>query len=222
MITSLRNAAVYDTAFVPQSLFSQAHSTTQFTEVGAGYISQLHSLQVVPDTLIWVQIRRIAGQPFQADPLCPTNGQEVPDRLAPVNGRTIPDDQQLAGDVTQQMLQKANHIRAAESPLLHHHQQGAIYGDATDGCYVVPGERHSEDRALSPRSIGAYLTGQQVEARFVYPDNGPSLFFRPLFSSGQRSVYQTAMAASSLWVARRTGFCMLQPISFRSRQTWAG
>ena len=219
MVTSFLDAATDDTAFMPQPLFGQAHSTTQFAEIGAAHISQLHSLQVVPDAFIRVQVWRIAGQSLQMDPFSTTIGQEVLDRLASVNGRAIPDHQQLAGDVTQQVLQKANHIRATESPLLYHQQQGAVHGDIADGRYVVSGERHSQDRGLTAGSVGAYHTGQQIEARFVYPDYGPSLFFRPLFSSGQRSAYQAAIAASSLWVARRMGFCTLQPISFRSRQT---
>ena len=136
---------------------------------------------------IRVQIGCIAGQPFQAKPLRTTIGQEVLDGLASVDRRAVPDHQQFAGDVTQQVLQKADHIRATESTLLCHQQQGAVYCDAADGRYVVLGQRNSQNGGLTARSVGAYQTGQQIEARFVYPNDGSALFFRPLFSSGQRS-----------------------------------
>lgn len=219
MVTSFLNAATDDTTFVPQSSNSQAHSATEMSEVGAAHISQLHSLQIVPDTFIGVKIRGIARQLFQANPPGTTVGQELLDGLATVDGRAIPDHQQLARDVTQQVLQKANHIRATISTLLYHQQQGTVQGDAADGRYVVPGQGHSQDGGLTAGSVGAYHAGQEVEARFVYPDDGSMLFVCPFFSAGQRSAYQAAIAASSLWLARRIGFCTLQPIAFRSRQT---
>jgi hypothetical protein len=41
-------------------------------------------------------------------------------------------------------------------------------------------------------------------------------------SMGQRSSFQRWMAVSSRWVARRSGFCRLQPPIFKMRPTWEG
>ena len=67
------------------------------------------------------------------------------------------------------------------------------------------GERHAEQRRLSPRRPGPYRQRQKIKARFVSPDDGRSLFVRPFFRVGQRSSYHVAILASLRCVARVMG-----------------
>jgi hypothetical protein len=100
----------------------------------------------------------------------------------------------MAGEIAQQVLQEADDVRTVEWTLLDQQEQAVIQGDATDGRQVVAGQRHVQDGRLRARSVGANHRRQQVEAGFVYPDDGLTPAVRPLFKVGQRSAYQAAMA----------------------------
>lgn len=218
MVTGLSNTALNHIRPVPQSCHGQSQLPAEFPDIGAAHVAQLYSLQVVPDALVWVKIRRISRQPFQTNPLSAPIGEKRLDWLPAMDRRAIPDHQQQPRDVPQQMLEKANDILGTVGTLLRHQQQGAIHGDSTDGRYVIPAEAHAQNGGLSSGSISTHQGGQQIEARFVYPDDRSTFFFSPFFSAGQRSVYHSLMAASSRWVARRIGFWTLQPMDLRSRQ----
>src|SRR5947208_2413727 len=86
-------------------------------------IAQLHALEVVPDALVRVEVRGVARERFEADASSAALSQEVLDRLATMDRGAIPDDQELAGDVAQQMLEEAHDIRALIRPFLHQHEQ---------------------------------------------------------------------------------------------------
>ena len=60
----------------------------------------------------------------------------------------------------------------------------------------------AEDGRLPARGVGPDRAREQVEARFVDPDDGPPLLVSPLFRAGQRSVRQASIAASFRWLAR--------------------
>ncbi len=133
--------------------------------------------------------------------------------------RTIPEHQELAGDVAQQMLEEAHDIQARVGMVLHQHQQSARWGDAADDRQMIVGQGQAEDGSLPPGSVGADSAGEQVEARFVDPDDGPSFLVSPFFRAGQRSVRQASIAASFRWLARSIGFWTLQPSARRSLPT---
>src|SRR5918992_6336092 len=102
-----------------------------------GNILQLHSLQVVPDPLIRVQLGGIGGQLLQMDSLPSWAGQEGFDLLAPVDGAAIPDDQQPHRDVGGQLLQEPRRIYTPQGPVLDPSVQPAVGGDATDYRQMV-------------------------------------------------------------------------------------
>jgi hypothetical protein len=216
------NASPNDVTLVAQPLGRQAQVVAKVRQVCTAEIPQLHPLQVVPDPLVRIQIRRVPGQRFQVEALGTTAGQEVFDRLAAMDRRAIPDHQQLAGNMAQQMAQEAHHILAAQGPLLDQEQELAIRGNTTDGREVIFGQGNPQDGRLAAGRIAPHPTGQQIEARFVYPDDGAVFGFGLFLSAGQRSVSQAAMAASSRWVARSVGCWGLQPMARRSRGIWAG
>ena len=81
---------------VPQPLCGLAQFGAKLRQITTADVLEFDSLEVVPDTLIRVQIGCIAGQAFQMDALGSTTGQKVLDDLTAMDGRAIPDDQQLA------------------------------------------------------------------------------------------------------------------------------
>ena len=67
----------------------------------AANVSRFTSLQLAPDTLCGIQIRRIRRELNQLHSLSATLFQELPDHHAPVRRQAIPNDHQLAGDMAQ-------------------------------------------------------------------------------------------------------------------------
>ncbi len=189
----------------------EAKVASELGEILAADVAQLHALEIAPDALVRVEVWSVARERLQADTSGATLSQEVLDRLATMDRGPIPDDQELAGDVAEQMLEKAHDIRALIGVLLHEHQQPARWSDATDNRQVITAQRQPEDGCLAARSVGPDGPGEQVEARLIDPDDGSPLLVSPLFRAGQRSVRQASMAASFRWLARWTGFCTLQP-----------
>ena len=185
----------------------------------AAEVPQLDVLEVLPDALVRVEVRGVAGELLQADALGGALHQEVLDRLATVDRGAVPEDQELAGDVPQQVLEEADDVRALVGVLLDEHQQASRRGDAADDRQVIAAQRRAQDRGLAARGVGPDGAGQQVEGGLVDPDDGAPLPIGPLFSAGQRSAYQASIAASSRWLARRTGFCTLHPAARRSFPT---
>src|ERR687892_394349 len=183
---------------------------------------QLHPFQVVPDSLIRVQLGSVGWQLLQMDALPGRAGQKGFNLLAPVDGAAIPDDQQPHRDVGGQVPQEAGHILAPEGPVLHPGVQPPMVGDAADHREMVPAQRCAEDRGLTPGSVGLDHQGQQVAAGLVYEDDGPAFLPGLFFKAGQRSFFQSWMAASSRWAARRTGCWRLQRYPLRMRPPWEG
>jgi hypothetical protein len=222
MVASFGDAALNDLWFAAHAPGGQPHLALELIQAGTAPVAQFHPLQMGPDPLVRVQVRRVAGQSLQPDAVGAAVRQKLLDRLAPMNGRAIPQDQELARNMPQQVAQEADHVGAAIGAELGRQQQLPDWGDRADGGYVVTGERHAQHRRLAPGRIGPDGGGQEVEAGLIYPDEGAAFGRRPLFRVGQRSPYQWAMAASSRWVARTIGCCTLQPMRARSRLTWAG
>src|ERR671918_758765 len=137
-------------------------------------ILQLHSLQVIPDSLIRVQLRSVGRQLLQVDSLPGRAGQKSFDLMAAMDGVAIPDDQQLHRDVGGQVLEEAGRILAPEGTVLHSGVQPAMGGNATNHREMVPAEGCPEHRSPALGSIGLDHQGQQVAAALVYEDDGPA------------------------------------------------
>lgn len=211
MVAALPHAALDDVTLMAKTSGGQAEVASQVRQVLAADVAQLDVLEVGPDALVRVQIGSVAGQLLQADSLGATLGQEVLHGLAAMDRGAIPEHQELARDVTEQMLQKADDIRALVGVLPHVHQQPAVRGDAADDRQVITAQRRAEDGRLPARGVGPDGAGQQVEAGLVDPDDGPTLPVSPFLRAGQRSVRHASIAASFRWLARWTGFWTLQP-----------
>jgi len=185
-------------------------------QVLATKISKFDMLQMVPNSLIWIQVWCIPGQTFQPNPLGGACGQERLDGLTPVNGCTIPDDEQLAFNQDQQLLQKGNDCRAVESLGLHAQIEFTRWGDSTDDRVVIPGELTAQNRCLAHGRPGTHHTWQQIEGGFINEQKRAFFGYGSFFSSGHVTATHCSIAASSRWLARTSGRCALQP-SCRSK-----
>ena len=88
---------------------------TQLSERSGTEIRQLMLFPVRPQILYWVQFRRIAGKKLypQTPSLLPN---EVPHRSATMTRQTVPDNQQLAGNMAQQMREKLDDLPLRIAP----------------------------------------------------------------------------------------------------------
>src|SRR5437763_3285083 len=78
----------------------------------AHQILQFDMLEILPDPLVRIEIGRIAGQSLQMDAMGTTCGEKVFNRLPTMNRGSIPHNQQLARNVSQDVLEKPHHVRA--------------------------------------------------------------------------------------------------------------
>lgn len=127
----------------------------ELSEVPTAAILEFDALQSVPDALGWVQVRRIAGQPFEMQPCGRAGCQEVFDRLTFVDRSAIPDDEDFAADLAQQLAQKAHdslvHIRL----FLLLQEQTPVEGEPADDREMVAGEGHVQHRGVPAWRPGA-------------------------------------------------------------------
>ena len=202
IVAALPHAGLDDVAFMPKAGCGEAEVTSEVWQVLTADVAQLDVLEVVPDALVRVKVRGVAGELLELDAPGAALGQEVFDWLAAMDRGAVPDDQELAGDVAEQVLEEADDVRTLVRVLLDQHQQPTRRGDAADNGQMVTAQGEAEDRRLAARGVGPDGAGQQVEAGLVDPDDGPSFLVRPFLSSGQRSVRQASIAASLRWLAR--------------------
>lgn len=219
MVPTLPHAALDDVPFVAQATGGEAKLASEVWQVLAGDVAQLDVLEGGPDALVRVEVRGVAGELLELDASGAALGQEGLDRLATMDRGAVPQDQELAGDVAEQMLEEANDVRALVGVLLHAHQQPAIRSDAADDRQVVAAQRQAEDGRLTTWGGGPDGAGEEVEAGLIDPDDGSSFLVGPFFRAGQRAVRQASIAASFRWLARWTGFWTLQPAARRRLPT---
>ena len=205
-----------------EPLNRQAQFEPEFRQIVAADVAQFKVLEIVPDPFVRIQFRGVARELLEVQPRGGPLGQEVAHRLRAVDRSAIPNDQQLAWDLAEQVLEKADNIWAPEGALLHLEQQAARLGEPADHGQMVMGERRVQQGRLAPRGVGADDARERVEGRLVYPDERTLLALRFALRAGQRSAVQARMASSSRWVARKPGFWTLQPHARRRRLTCAG
>ncbi len=82
-----------------------------------------------------------------------------------MNTGSIPDDQQLARQVPQQMLQEIDYLLATDGVLMHLHQQFATRRDTTDDRQMIIAAGSITTWCFPFWRIGPHGGGQQVEGR---------------------------------------------------------
>ena len=157
---------------------SEAQLIPEFGEIVTTHILQFDPLQIAPDSLVRIEVRRVARQPFEMNALGSTRRQKILNGVAAVDRCTVPQNQHLARDVPQHMLEKAYDIRAPIGSLLDLQQQLPIRGDRTNRRQVVVAQGDAQQRRLPTRRIGTHQCRQQIEAGCVYPDQGAPFLLR--------------------------------------------
>lgn len=174
----------------------EAKLASELAKGRAADVAEFDALEVVPDTLIRIELWGVARQALQLEAAGAAVSEEVFDGLTAMDRRAIPDDQELAGDVAEQVLEEAHDIGACVRPFLHQHQQPIVRRDRADDREMIAAQRQTEDRGVPPWGVGADRAGEEVEARFINPDDRPPLLVSPLFRTGHRSVSHASIAAS--------------------------
>jgi hypothetical protein len=75
---------------VAQALLGTAHCDGKRGQVRTTTVAQLDPLEVAPDPLVRIKLRRIAGQLLQVQAFASTLAQELFDGLAAMDGRPVP------------------------------------------------------------------------------------------------------------------------------------
>lgn len=194
-----------------QALLGQPHLLGQLRQVVTTDVAQLDPFEVVPDPLVRVEVRRIAGQLLQMQAMGGAVAQEVFDDVAAVDRRPIPDHGDVAGDLVEQRAQESHHPAGVIRLFLEVEKEVARERDAADDREMVARQRDAQYRGLAGWRPGAHRQRQQVERRLVYPDDGGLLFVGPFLMAGQRSSAHCRSAASLRWVARARGCWRLHP-----------
>jgi hypothetical protein len=178
--------------------------------------------EIAPDALIRVQVRGITRQTFQVNTLRTALGQELSNRWAMMSRQTVPDNQELARDVSQQMLQELDHPCTVEGFLLGLHVQRSLRRDSTDDREMIPSQRHSQNGCLSDGCVSAGHCRQQIEARLIHKHYGAPFLDGFFCSDVHVSTRHCSIAASLRWLARSMGFWLLHRIPLSIRPTCTG
>ena len=153
--------------FLAKPLAGGAELPSRFLQILTAEIAHLDVLEMPPDAFFRIQLRRIAGEALEMDPLSRPVAQILPDGFAAVDRRAIPDDQQLARDMALQVIQEADHLGARDRRLVDLEVQPALEPDRPDHRTMIAAERVMQDRRLAPRRVAAHHRGQKIEAALI-------------------------------------------------------
>ncbi len=156
-----------DVRLLAEPLARGAELPSRLREIRTAEIAHLHALEVPPNPLLGIDLWRVAGEALQVNPRSRTLAEELLDCLAAVDRRTIPDDQQLARDVTQQMLQEANDLGAPDRRLVDLEVELLVQTHGPDHREMIMAERVVQNRRLAHRSVSTHHRGQQVKATLI-------------------------------------------------------
>jgi hypothetical protein len=168
-------------------------------------MAQLDAFELLPEPLARMQFRGIGRQTLQGQPLCRPIRQELLDTMAAVDGGAVSDDDHLAGDLAQQVLEKPDDVVRIEGAVLAVEVELALGRQGADGGEMITRPPLSQDGCLPHRSIGAHHAGQGINPGLVYEEEALLLLLRPPLRAGQVCSRPCAMAASSRCRARRAG-----------------
>jgi hypothetical protein len=125
----------------------------------AAQVPEFNALQVAPETLAWIQLRGIGGEPLEVEAMGGPIGQELLDDAAAMHRGAIPNDAQPARHFAQQVFREGDHICRVEGVILTVEVQLALVRDGTDRRQMLTGPPLPQDRRLAHRGIGAHHAG---------------------------------------------------------------
>lgn len=210
---SMRDARAEPRCRVPKLRERGEEGALEDVEVVRAGIRQLR-FRLPPHALVRIEFGRIGGEILDAKPWRAL--EERPNERAAVDVAVVPDDDDRAAQVPEQMAQEfartgCANVVAVELEVEPTAQPAGTQREAGDDRDAVVPLPVSQDRSLPARCPGAPHGGNQEEARFVYEDEVGVQPRGVFFTRGHSRAFHRAIAASSRWSARRSGFCGVQP-----------
>ena len=151
----------------PQTPEGEAEFPAEFSQILAAAVPEFNALEVVPDTLVGIEVRGIGWQACEMEPLRCTASEEVLDRLAAMDWCTVPDDEQVAWNLAQELPEESHHRRTPEGGVLDAGEQPPVGGDGADDGQVVIRQRRAQDGRLAARGIRPRHERQWIESGLV-------------------------------------------------------
>jgi len=186
-----------------------AHVTSEDAEVVGTTVGQ-SGLGQLPDMLVWIELRSVGREVFDAQPREPS--KQVPDEGPSMDLDAVPEHDDGSTKVVQQRAQEGTDVGRTEVLA-----RQAL--DVETAVATARAEGHGRDhrnavmlvpvthqRRLAPQRPGAPHRRRQEEAAFVDEDEVGAQPRGVFFTRGQSCVFHLAMAASSRSSARRSGF----------------
>lgn len=171
------------------------------------------ALQQAPHSFSGVQLRSIGRQPHQLDAFSRTFLKKGPNLLASMNTRTIPDNAHLTLDTPKQVSQESHYAAAVERLFLGDQVQFSTKSDSSNRrqMLVAAATTLPKYRSLPTPCPSTHNMRQQIESGLVHEQDGAPLP-QPLFLRvGHSSCFHRSIASPSRSLARRIGFCGVQP-----------
>jgi hypothetical protein len=102
--------ALDEARFAPDPLHRSTEFAPQMQEMKAAQVAHLDPFELLPDTLVRIQLGGIGRQTLEMKAMRRAVGEELPDGLSTVDGRSIPDDDHSTRDFPEQMFQEGHHV----------------------------------------------------------------------------------------------------------------
>jgi len=174
-----------------------ASESAELGDVLGGEIGQAVLFEIAPDIFDGIEFRGVCRKrgginaPLEAFGVCP----HAP---APVDHSPIPDEQQFAGQLALEVLEKLDDLRTFDGSRVKLEIE-IPDGDATDDRKFLPVEVKFEHRGFPARSPGAHPVGFLAQAAFINKDQD-AVFLQGFFLSAARFP-----VSSAGWRVHRVG-----------------
>lgn len=173
--------------------------------------------EMPPHILDRIEFGRVSRQPFDHE--APVGGSHIVfDQQAAMDRRAIPDDQDFTGNMSLEMAQKLDDLKAFNAAGMNLKIKPPER-QAADDRKAFPVEGLVQYRGLPTGCPGACPCRAGAQPAFVNKDNGSPLLPGLFFNVGQSVRCQRRIAFSSRSTARRSGRWQLKPLAPSKRQT---
>jgi hypothetical protein len=210
----------------PDGLGGEVRLVNEFVELVWGEVRQAVGLGIAPDQLDRIQFRCVRWQQRGADAMRVAL-EPAFDGLPAMGVEPVPHQLDRRAHCAAQLLQEREDVFSVEAGPGQQAEVGAHaptrrHDERCDDSHVdAVAAALPQHRRVSPRRPAAPHHGTHQKAALVYEDDrraaAPGVFFTP----GQSSRIQRRICSSSRSMARRAGFCGLQPRSCSSRPMWS-
>lgn len=190
--------------------------------LGIGTAVGERALQVIPDTLVRVELRSIGGEGNEMKTRRAL--QQFLYRVSPMYGTVVQKDDDMAGDLAQQMAEECRDLFTLDVVFVELAIQGASETlradcDSRDGRDSVVAVPMRNEWCLADRAPCFEHRRDEEKAGFVYKYEVGTQPDGVFFTRGQISRFHSSMATSLRSMARSSGFWWLQPNWCRSLPT---